>query len=285
MNILIVRLMFAVTFLFFLIVSCFSQATVAKWERYEFWEEGISANFPKLPLVNDSSNICRHQARRTYYAYAEGAVYHVSVVRELKGDDSFCDETKKFNAKALEERKKELAKNTTFSDRNINGKSVSSFVGSVNATLVVDDLQNHRWLEVVVSSYDSTKLDSTDFAASVLTTSKGGGVYIGQGAKSMIGDPSEDEMKASQEKAIPVGKPRPSFTNKAREHNEKGTVRLKVEFRADGTIGKIEVSKALKYGLTEQAVAAAKRIAFVPGRYKGVPATTVRTIEYSFSIY
>ena len=296
MKISIPRLVFLVALLQLSIANHFGQSTAVKLERYELLESGLAASFPKLPLIVERSDICRHQARRTYYAYNDGALYHISVVRELKGDDSFCSDTKKFNAKALEGRKKELAKTATLSDTSINGKSLTRFIGKSTTTLLLDDLQNNRWLEISVSSHDPLKRDSIEFVSSAQTASKGGGAYIGQGAKSMIGDPlpkdlpspSAEEIKTSKKESdgvIVIGKPHPPFTDKAREKNEQGTVVLKVEFRADGTIGDIATLKSLRYGLTEQAIAAAKRFAFVPARFNGVPVTIFRTVEFGFHIY
>jgi hypothetical protein len=41
----------------------------------------------------------------------------------------------------------------------------------------------------------------------------------------------------------------------------------------------------LKYGLTEQAINAARRLVFLPKRVNETPVNSVVTIEYTFSIY
>jgi hypothetical protein len=43
--------------------------------------------------------------------------------------------------------------------------------------------------------------------------------------------------------------------------------------------------KALSHGLTEQAIAAAKKIAFLPATADGKPYNVAKQIEYTFSIY
>ncbi len=82
-----------------------------------------------------------------------------------------------------------------------------------------------------------------------------------------------------------ISKPKPGYTNEARQNNVTGTVRLRVVFTASGTIGSISPVSGLPNGLTEQAIAAAKGIKFEPAMVNGVPKTTQTTIEYSFSIY
>ncbi|MGI8638918.1 MAG: energy transducer TonB [Pyrinomonadaceae bacterium] len=64
-----------------------------------------------------------------------------------------------------------------------------------------------------------------------------------------------------------------------------GTVRLRVEFLASGEIGKISPVSFLPYGLTENAIEAAKRIRFEPEIKNGKPITKFKVIEYSFNIY
>ncbi len=80
-------------------------------------------------------------------------------------------------------------------------------------------------------------------------------------------------------------KPKPGYTDEARLGNVEGTVVLRVEFQASGQIGSVEAVTTLPDGLTEQAIAAARRIEFDPAERDGIPVTIVKQVEYSFSIY
>ncbi len=82
-----------------------------------------------------------------------------------------------------------------------------------------------------------------------------------------------------------ISKPRPGYTDAARQANIQGTVILRVTFLASGQIGSIAPVKGLPSGLTEQAIAAARRISFEPAKRDGVGQTVSRQIEYTFSIY
>jgi TonB family protein len=83
-----------------------------------------------------------------------------------------------------------------------------------------------------------------------------------------------------------ISKPRPSYTDVAREHQVTGVVRLKVTFLASGEIGMVTpVGTKLPYGLTDEAMRAAEQIKFEPQKVNGVPQTVWKTVEYSFSIY
>lgn len=82
-----------------------------------------------------------------------------------------------------------------------------------------------------------------------------------------------------------LSKPRPGYTDSARQANIQGTVILRVTFLGSGGIGSISTVKGLPNGLTEQAIAAARRINFDPAKRDGIGQTVTKQIEYTFSIY
>lgn len=82
-----------------------------------------------------------------------------------------------------------------------------------------------------------------------------------------------------------VSKPRPAYTEAARSNDIVGTVILRVTFLASGQIGSIAPVKGLPFGLTEQAIAAARLIKFEAAESIGGPVSVTRTVEYSFVPY
>ena len=82
-----------------------------------------------------------------------------------------------------------------------------------------------------------------------------------------------------------LSKPKPQYTESARKVGLTGTVRLKVTFNANGTIGSIRPLKGLGHGLTEKAIAAARSIRFKPQLQNGRPVGVSKTLVYNFSIY
>ncbi|MEP7037870.1 MAG: energy transducer TonB, partial [Acidobacteriota bacterium] len=82
-----------------------------------------------------------------------------------------------------------------------------------------------------------------------------------------------------------ISKPKASYTDQARTNQVQGTVRLRVTFSASGQIGSIAPVSGLPYGLTEQAIAAARQIRFEPAKRNGVPIPTTAVVEYNFNIY
>lgn len=82
-----------------------------------------------------------------------------------------------------------------------------------------------------------------------------------------------------------LSKPQARYTDAGRQNNVQGTVTLKVTFTASGAIGSITAVSGLPYGLTEQAIAAARQIKFEPAKRNGVPYSLTKTVSYSFTIY
>lgn len=82
-----------------------------------------------------------------------------------------------------------------------------------------------------------------------------------------------------------LSKPKAAYTDEAQTNNIQGHVTLKITFMSDGTVGPIKVLDGLPYGLTENAIEAAKQIKFKPKMVNGQPVNTVLTFEYGFNIY
>ncbi len=61
-----------------------------------------------------------------------------------------------------------------------------------------------------------------------------------------------------------------------------GTISLRVEFLADGQVGKVIPVSTLPFGLTENAVEAAKKIKFEPAKKEGVSQNITKTVFYTY---
>lgn len=107
----------------------------------------------------------------------------------------------------------------------------------------------------------------------------------GDGTGDGDGSPPPDRPRGVTQGIKILSKPRPGYTDAARQNNIQGTVILRVTFLASGQVGSISPVKGLGNGLTEQAIAAARRINFEPAKVNGIAQSVTKQIEYSFSIY
>jgi TonB family protein len=80
-------------------------------------------------------------------------------------------------------------------------------------------------------------------------------------------------------------KPRPTYTEQARQMRIEGNVKLRVVFAASGELRIVGVSAGLGYGLDEAAIAAAQKIRFRPARENGRPVDepAIVTIEFKLA--
>lgn len=80
-------------------------------------------------------------------------------------------------------------------------------------------------------------------------------------------------------------KPRPGYNNLAKRTGTQGEILLAVLFDASGKVGQILVLKGLPNGLNENAITAAKNIQFESAKENGQSVSTVKRIQYNFTIY
>ena len=82
-----------------------------------------------------------------------------------------------------------------------------------------------------------------------------------------------------------ISKPEPQYTEEARKGGITGTVILSVIFSRTGEVTNIRTVQTLCCGLTEKAIATARRIQFVPATRKGQSVSTYMQLEYNFNLY
>jgi TonB family protein len=83
-------------------------------------------------------------------------------------------------------------------------------------------------------------------------------------------------------KARLVTKPEPTYTEDARDKKVEGTVILRAILAKTGRVERIRVVQGLPYGLTVQAIEAARKIEFVPAMKDGKAVSMWLQLEYNF---
>jgi TonB family protein len=266
-----------------------------KWERYRDKDQNISFLFPKMPTAQTSNGGCSEVNTDSYYAFAEGVVYSLTVYSKLHIQYP-CTRMVEFDRKLLLDRLAKLH-GTTADDPDVVAAAQDGqktrFNNDRGSIWVFPQMAKNRWIEMAIVGRKDAKTNEKEFVES-LELKSNEGEPIGDGSEATLGDsdPGAPDAPATDPAAKPAGdplmiiaKPRAKYTEYARHANEQGTVKLRVELLRNGAVGKIEALSTLKYGLTEQAIAAAKKIAFLPRQVNGVRVNSVVTFEYSFSIY
>jgi TonB family protein len=77
---------------------------------------------------------------------------------------------------------------------------------------------------------------------------------------------------------------RPDYTDLARRDKINGTVRVRSELLADGTVGDVLIVAGLKDGLDEQAIKAVRETIFLPAVKDGMFVTTWNPVDVDFNV-
>ena len=87
------------------------------------------------------------------------------------------------------------------------------------------------------------------------------------------------------QRARVLSKPEPQYTEEARRNQTTGTVVLRAVFAKTGEVINIRAVSPLPFGLTERAIAAERRIRFVPASKDDHPVSVQMQLEYNFNLY
>lgn len=114
----------------------------------------------------------------------------------------------------------------------------------------------------------------------------GGGAGGGRGSNGA--KPPEKSVYSAREvtsKAVILSTLEAPYTEEARKNQIQGTVRLRAVLGANGQITGIAPVSGLPYGLTEQAIAVARKITFKPATKDGRPVSQYVTLAFQFNMY
>ncbi|MBA3694954.1 MAG: energy transducer TonB [Acidobacteria bacterium] len=277
-----------------------------KWERYKVSDKDVSVLFPKLPILIQRTNICSEEETNQYAAYASEIVYGMTIVsRTSQKVPDYCNPKKKFDEGNFDSRLKEIR--ALFADFDETKFTQNAFevikLDSKTTSQVywlINDFKNKRWFEFWITGTDKDKVEIKNFVESININKNAQGVEIGKGSSRTLGDEgvtdttivatqekngNETERKEEVQNIRIVLKPFAKYTDASRQASLQGTVRLRITFLASGGIGTVSPLTTLPYGLTEQAIAAAMKIVFIPAKRNGKTFSTVKIVDYSFSLY
>lgn len=104
-------------------------------------------------------------------------------------------------------------------------------------------------------------------------------------AKSSATQPAVETGKTVTQKARVLTKPEPQYTEAARRAGVQGTVAIRAVFTSEGEVKHVRVIRALGFGLTTQAIKAARQIRFTPAMKDDQPVSMHIQLEYNFNLF
>jgi len=149
-------------------------------------------------------------------------------------------------------------------------------------------VKDKRLYGFVATGAGPTDAAVKSFFASIQLKKRLDGVEVSEvPGSTLYSEPITDAYKGSEveQKVRLISKRAADYTPQARNEQLSGTVVLKVLFTGDGRIVNIRVVEALPYGLTDQAIEAARTIKFTPARKDGKPVSVWMQLEYNFNLF
>lgn len=269
----------------------------AGWQKYTIPDTNISFQMPKLPVFHHSKTDCLGLNTKEYAAYAAGAVYTLRVTYKVQqsaicvGMPSMYDDTEYLElasstASADAAVVEEISMPSGLKGKYVRGKDTSSY-------FLIDPVFR-RWYQLEISNAAGKPGEEKKFAESLTVGDTVNGTSPEPGSPDIVGDIAVDPDSSNDAYVKPSGETvgrkivmqiRPPYTEEAKLKQIAGIVELRVAFMSNGSIGSIVPVKRLGAGLTEQAIMAARKIAFIPSRKNGIAFSTATTVTYSFTLY
>jgi len=169
----------------------------------------------------------------------------------------------------------------------ISGKELSSETkgGPLTTRLFATDIRLYRF-GVGGAASDDPRVKN--FLASIVLGDKEDGIVVTDGPGIPYHQDTNEKPLSGKEvdqRIVLAQKPEAVYTEAARRNGITGTVIIKAVFTSAGNVSDIRVVSGLPFGLTENAVAAAKRIKFYPAVKDGKKVSTLTQLEYNFDLY
>jgi TonB family protein len=273
--------------------SSSSLPSLPDWKTYTVKGEEFSVSLPVMPAMTTQTmrdfTLNKQRQQRVIGAYADGVVYVIltfenskwrqslkDLIAEMPGDHSGM--TRNLTLGSFSGREYE------FQDGDRRG--VSQFY-------ITD--RNIYLFKAVGSGLGNPDMAIPKFLSSIRLEKRPKGIELVDGPgeqwnsnPSKTNEDSEARVFSGKEvtrKASVFTKPEPSYSEAARKNQLTGTVVLRAVFTSSGAVANIKAVSGLPFGLTEQAIAAAKQLKFIPAIKDGHFVSMFIQLEYNFNLY
>ncbi len=260
------------------------QAELSTWKKYTVEGERFTVSLPTAPAMTTFRSLIREQRKtrrqRSIGVYADGTVYTIFVSENV--GQSMND----FISERIRYKRWDSASETSVTLGEFKGKQYSNENKGLREVAQFFSVDG-RYYEFTATGYfdeDAVK----HFFSSIVFTRKTQGIEIVDGEGLPFDNPTCDQLFTGPQvdnKVRLVQKPEPTYTEPARENQVTGTVIIKAVFSCNGSLTNIQTVEGLPNGLTEQAIAAARKIKFVPGIKGGKYASMWMQLVYNFNLY
>jgi len=283
-----------------------------QWKTYTVEGEEFSVKLPAPPTMSTYQEFLeRTQANRTTRilgAYYDGVVYGIYTFDNPEPRQSLQAFIDEFEKRGLVIR--EIAPQGDLNLKGTPGKryatsspgpagEIQFYAGSEHLYAFVAFAEQRSAIADIVEKRDNPNVSVATFFSSIKLGSRLSGEKVsddsGLGPEanrsvvtSRISNDDEGNPvfsgKEVTRKAMVFLKPEPSYTEIARSNKVTGSVALEVVLTASGRVTNIRSISELPDGLTEMAIAAARKIKFLPAKKDGRTVSMRMQLVYNFNV-
>ena len=254
------------------------------WNMYTVKDEDLSIMLPARPALQtfkDTGFSQKQRKRNLLSCSVKGVVYSIQTIENIKPQLTL-------EAFAQQQARSYSSDNLTFErDLTVDGIAGKEFVYRDKKGMVQFFVNDKRLYEIRAYGAPIDDQRIATFFQYFSFKKQAGAIQVSEGVQAETSDTTLEKIISSKQadtKVIFISKPEPNYTGKARNENIVGTIVLKCVFAADGTVTHIQVVQGLPHGLTEQAIAAARRIKFIPATRDGRNVSMWMQLEYTFDL-
>ena len=255
-----------------------AQQAPKPWPRYTVPKQEFSVALPTLPAMSYYPPEHSSRWKMLLGAYADGVVYSVGIYQNK--DQSLAD----FVAEQSAELRFDRTTEKRISNSGVAGREYS--LGFPGKQLFFGTRKRFYSFMVMGAAADDPR--AQQFLSSIAFGPKQDGIAVSEGLGTPYDQETDHELYVGKDvvsKARLGVKPAPRYTQEARDKHVTGTVILKVVFNSAGNVTNIRTVSGLPFGLTENAIDAAKKIKFIPAIKNGHYVSMWMQLEYNFNLY
>lgn len=264
------------------VVHAQTTADLEQWQRYTVEGEEFSVKLPPRPVLT-SLHVVDPQSRRkrwerTLMASADGVHYWVYTYENPKPRQSLkdfvADQTKHQGSKLIAKRSFEKDGFARHEYEWVHQKRPRT------EQFIATERHLYRFL---IDGARASDPAAKQFFASIMLGKNPEGLAVGESP--YLNGEKVYTAKEVDKKARLTRFPPPVYSEEARSNKVTGTVVLKALLSANGQVTNISVVSGLPFGLTERAIAAARKVQFVPAVKNGKNVSMWMQLEYNFNLY
>jgi TonB family protein len=287
------RFLFSICLLICLTNSAVSSAQQNDWKKFTVRDEEFSISLPAVPAMTTTERKLRGTStevtERVLGAYADGVAYAIFSFENKpeRSLDSFIEEQSKITLFQWS------PSGRTLSVDRVSGKEFDIPEAPLSGVVQFFSTATHLYqLQAIGAGAADPRVSR--FLSSLKFGKASGATAVVDGPGTL---PTSDlktqginldrafVARDVDRKALIVTRPEPSYTIDARRNAIAGEVVLRVVLSASGEVVNFRVLTGLPFGLSEQAIAAAKQIRFVPASKDGQRVSMWLQLEYNFSLH